>query len=375
MPPRKRAKRVGGAKTAPPSSPKGPKVRRRIKSLTITGELKAVVDAFNDGKGANNRIIRLGNDERAFYGRISTGILSLDLALGGGFKSSRGSLIYGEKSTGKSTVALLTIVSLLRDNPDQVAAYIDLEGTFDPDYAKRLGVDLSRFVLIEPESGEEAVDLAAAIFSTKEVGIVVTDSIAMLTPMKEIDESAEKSFPGIHARLTGNYLRRLNNAMLRERHRDHYALVLHINQFRMRIGVMFGDPRTLPGGKALEFCTSQQVITYNKEHQKDGIVMFNEHEFKITKDKTGGRLKEGKFKLIRDTESTGLPEGYIDQARTIINFGTRVGIVVGRYELEPYGKFKSADALSLFFAENREAELEVCGRIIREYQKKWGIRA
>jgi RecA/RadA recombinase len=205
----------------------------------------------------------------------------------------------------------------------------------------------------------------------------------MLVPMKEIEASAEDSLPGIHARLVGNYIRRLNQAMLKERHRRHNPLLCHINQFRMKIGVMFGDPRTLPGGKALEFATSQQVLMNNKEHKaKDDlgneVVVFNEHSFTITKDKTGGRIKEGKFKLIRDT-SLGYREGWIDQTKTIINFAAHAGLYTGggsSHNLTVDGRtynFRRHDDIGQYFFENPDAMRVVMQEILAFYRDRWGI--
>lgn len=325
-------------------------------------------------------VIRTGSDKRLDYGRLSSGILSLDLALAGGLKLSRGSMFYGEKSAGKSTLAAIMIGRAQKAYPDGVPIWLDIEGTFDKGWARKLGVDLDRLEIVEPESGEAAVDIADGLLRAYEVPIIVTDSIAFLTPMKEIKASAEDSLPGIHARLVGNYIRRLNNALLQERHRKHTPIVLHLNQFRMRIGVMFGDPRVLPGGKALEFSTSQQLQIYNKEvkgkdDEGNDVVLFNDHHFIITKDKTGGRIKEGKFKLIRD-KSTGLPEGTIDQSKTVIAHCKRLGMYSGagqNQRIEGCCTFRSAEALGEFFVEHPKKLEDINRIIIQYYMKKWGV--
>jgi recombination protein RecA len=355
------------------------KVRPRLKpsaasSFSLDGsELGAVVGQIRQSYGED--VARVVSKQRRFEPRIRTGAFALDLALAGGFLRSRGSMLYGERSSGKSTTAMLTCINAQRMYPDEACAWIDLEGTFDEIWFEKLGGDLDRLLKVEPETGEQAVDMADAIARSKETSVIVTDSIAMLTPMKELDASSEDSLPGIHARLIGNYLRKLNNAMLKERHRGHKPLILHINQFRMKIGLAFGDPRTLPGGKALEFCTSQQVEMRNKEHvEKNGDISYNEHNFKITKDKTGGRYREGMFKLVRSPEyNDNLPEGYIDQVKSIIAAGERIGLVTGRYEISGFGKAPSAAEWQAKFLADAEMYLRVQNMVIDGYRKLWGL--
>jgi protein RecA len=370
-------------------------------TLEVSGELAEVIAQI---KGLYSpAVITRANSERVGFGRAASGILSVDLCLAGGLMFSRGSMIYGNKSAGKSTLTLRFIASVQRMFPDMFVVYVDIEGTFDPAWAVRNGVILSRLHLVEPETGESAVDMADALLHTKEVSMLVTDSIAFLTPMKEIQGSAEDSNPGVHARLMGNYLRRLNTTMLVERHRGHYPLVLHINQFRMSIGVMFGDPRVLPGGKALEFATTQQIEISNKEHtnaskekgakgaaapaesgekaDKNTTVLWNEHSIKITKDKSGGRYKEGQFKLIRD-EATGMPVGYVDQTRSIISHGITSGILEGAAnsfgfhpgaDINFKGKFAGAPAFSKFLLDDYDRERAIVDKIVQIYRKRWQV--
>jgi recombination protein RecA len=373
-----------GGSNPPESAAPAANVRRpgtRRTKFALTGEIAEVASKL--GASYAPGVIRRATDRSMQYGRVPTDIMVVDLALAGGFRLSRGSMIYGEKSTGKTTVALMTVAACQRMFPDSVCAWIDIEGTLDTAWAAKLGVDLDRLLVLEPETGEQAIDIADAVFRTAEVSCVVTDSIAMLVPMKEIEGSAEDSLPGIHARLVGNYIRRLNQAMLKERHRRHNPLLLHINQFRMKIGVMFGDPRTLPGGKALEFATSQQMLTTNKEHKgKDDlgneVVVFNEHSFQITKDKTGGRIKEGKFKLIRDI-SLGYREGWIDQTKTILNFAAHAGLYRGggsSHNLEVEGttyNFRKHDEIGQYFFEHPDKQRAVMNQVLAFYRNRWGI--
>jgi len=387
-------------------APKKGGIRRRetkpaiqTEEVVVYGELAAFIDhARNVYSPA---VITRANSEKLNYGRLASGILSVDLCLAGGLMRSRGSMLYGNKSAGKSTLALRFVAAAQRAYPNMFAVWIDIEGTFDKVWARMHGVDLNRLYLIEPESGESAVDMADAVARADNVAIIVTDSIAFLTPMKEIAASAEDSLPGIHARLIGNYVRRLNSSLLAERHREHYPVILHLNQFRMAIGVMFGDPRVLPGGRALEFSTTQQIEISNHEHTSAGkkekgakptkkedkeneekgvIVLYNEHAIKITKDKSGGRYKEGRFKLIRD-EATGLPAGYIDQTRTIINHGFISGILEGAPQsfkfsdsrFGSHGNFRGAPEFTQFLVSDGERERNIVAAIVEHYRQKWGV--
>lgn len=342
----------------------------------LKGEIAEITGLWN--KEAPGTIRRL-NETIAFQ-RTSSGILALDLCLVGGFMRSRAGMIYGERSAGKSTLLAKYCATALNQRPDDVAVIVDIEGTVDKSWMARQGVDIERVIIAEPSTGEDAVDQIDAMTRAHEVTFVGIDSIAMLTPFKEIDSSAEDQQIGLQARLIGKMLRRLNNALLQERRRDHHPLVIMLNQFRMKAGLVFGDPRTLPGGKALEFVTSQQLEAKNKEHRIDGsgqhagIVDYNEHTVVVTKDKTGGRMKEAKFKLIRDDVSTDLPVGYIDQSKTILEYGARVGLVEGQYSVDgiPH-KFKSAALFRQYLLENPLEEELICAKIVNAYRTKWDI--
>lgn len=374
-------KRVKLASTPPaPSSPVNPKRPKnplmKPSSFKMAGsEVGAILAQANSAYGAD--VARVAATLRRYEPRIRTGIFTLDLALAGGFLTSRGSMLYGEKSSGKTTTAMMVCVNAQIMYPDMVVAWIDVEGSFDVTWFEKLGGDPERLLLIEPETGEQAVDVAHAMLLSKEVSVLVTDSIAMLTPMKELDSSSEDSLPGIHARLIGNYIRKTNNALLKERHRGHRPVNLFINQFRMKVGLVFGDPRTLPGGKALEFATSQQIETKNKENLSDkGDVQFNEHSFKITKEKTGaGRIREIKFKLVRDPDyCDGLPEGTIDQIKSILEFGSRVGLVLdGRANFKHHGKFNSALDATRHFLAHPDEYATLQDSIIHAHREKWGL--
>lgn len=349
-------------------------------SLDLPGELGALVSKVVASKEYGNPFIR-ASSRRMDTMHVRTGILSLDLCFGGGWTESRAHMLVGEKSSGKSTIALQSIASVQRKYPDAYAAYIDVEGTFDHAWAKKRGVDLERTIVVEPESGEHAVDLTNSLLRAREVKFCVMDSIAMLVSMKELDESAEVDTMALQARLVGKYIRRTNNALLKERGREHFTTLLNINQFRMKVGLVFGDPRTLPGGKALEFSTTQQGECKNKEHMGtvDGeeTVQYNQHNVKVTKNKSGGPMKEAAFKLIRVDGFEGLPEGWIDQAKTIYKFGTGIGLIEGgptSFQIEGIKhKFRSAAAFNEWAIENPDPYDDLQHRIVEGYRKKWAL--
>lgn len=348
---------------------------------SLPGELGQIVSKLSASNDYGKPFI-LASSRRMVLDQSRTGILALDLALGGGWALSRAGMLYGEKSSGKSTTALQSIATVQSQDPECFAAYVDVEGTLDKAWARKLGVDLERLIVVEPETGEHAVDLADAMLRAREVSIVVMDSIAMLVSMKELDESAEQDTMALQARLTGKYVRRTTNALIKERSRGHKPILLHLNQFRMKVGLVFGDPRTLPGGKVVEYSTSQQVETKNKEHtgkDEDGndVVLFNEHNVKITKNKSGGPMKEAAFKLIRLEGHEGMPEAWIDQAKTIFKYGTQSGVITGSpasFEIDGItGKFKGAPAFTAWALENRELYGQIQEKIVAGFRKRWEL--
>lgn len=345
------------------------------------GELGAIVTKLTQSGEYGTPFIK-ASSRRMSTARQRTGILAFDLSLGGGWTKARAGMLYGEKSSGKSTIALQSIAAQHLADPDAVAAWIDVEGTLDKAWARKIGVDLDRLIVAEPETGEHAVDLADAMLRAKEVTFCVLDSIAMLVSMKELDQSAEQDTMALQARMVGKYIRKTNNALLKERMRGHSPILIHINQFRMKVGLVFGDPRTLPGGKALEFSTTQQAEVKNKEHlgkdeDQNEVVLFNEHNVKITKNKGGGPMKEAAFKLIRLNGHEDLPEAWVDQAKTIYKYGTQTGVITGgatSFEVDGItGKFKSAAHFNKWALENPTLYGNIQQKIIDGFRKRWDL--
>lgn len=209
-----------------------------------------------------------------------------------------------------------------------------VHNTFDATWAKALGVDLERLQVVECDSGEMAVDVGAAVIQSLETSLVVVDSIAALSPMKEQEDSAEDANVALQARLVAKFVRKVTSGMIKERQRNHLVTLLHLNQFRTKIGG-YGDPRTLPGGRALEYSTSFQVIIKNKENKGRDVhgvetMTHNEHPYTITKNKMNNGPRTGEFTLIREAqEENHLAIGDIDDSSTVLSYAKKFGLYHG----------------------------------------------
>lgn len=267
--------------------------------------------------------------------RIPTGIFMLDFCTLGGIPHNRITSVVGERHAGKSMLADMITANAQRMYPDGVACKVDIEGTHDTVWAEKLGVDVDRQYVATVETGEQAVDMTDALIRSKETSIVVIDSIAALVPMKEVEASAEDALVGEQARLVGRMIRKVTTALIEERKRDHEVTLVLLNQFRTKIGVMYGDPRTSPGGKALEFAATLHLIMKNKEKfGKDEFdiesVEENEHAFQITKNKMNSGPRTGEFRVRRlPNEEWGLAEGAVDDASTMLAYAKKFGNYTG----------------------------------------------
>lgn len=242
--------------------------------------------------------------------RIPTGIFVLDLATLGGISNGRASMILGEKHAGKSTLLNKTMRGAQLMYPDQVCALVDPEGTFDKEWAAKNGVDLDRILISQPESGEQGGDVLEALVRTREVCYTGLDSIATLVPTAEIEGSMTDAHMGQQSRLINRIVRKSVAAMIEERKRGHASGLFLVNQWRTNIGQMFGDNRTVAGGRAVQHLASLEIHLKNKEVQgKDegaNTLTFNEHTMDIKKNKSNGGIRTGEFKLVR---TNTLPDG------------------------------------------------------------------
>jgi len=242
------------------------------------------------GKGS---VMRLGSDERAPVEVIPTGSIALDVALGiGGLPRGRIIEVYGPESSGKTTVALHAIANAQRNGG--IAAFIDAEHALDPEYAKALGVDTDALLVSQPDTGEQALEIADMLIRSGSIDIIVIDSVAALVPKAEIEGDMGDSHVGLQARLMSQALRKLTGALNNTK-----TTAIFINQLREKIGVFFGSPETTAGGKALKFYASVRMDIRRIETLKDGQeAVGNRTRVKVVKNKMAAPFKQAEFDII-----------------------------------------------------------------------------
>ncbi len=280
------------------------------KDKALDAALSQIERAF--GKGS---IMRLGQNEQVVeIETISTGSLGLDIALGvGGLPKGRIVEIYGPESSGKTTMALHTIAEAQKKGG--ICAFVDAEHALDPVYARKLGVDLENLLISQPDTGEQALEIADTLVRSGAVSVLVIDSVAALTPRAEIEGEMGDSLPGMQARLMSQALRKLTASISRSN-----CMVIFINQIRMKIGVMFGSPETTSGGNALKFYASVRIdirrIGSVKERDE---VIGNQTRIKVVKNKLAPPFKQVEFDIMYG-------EG-VSKTGELIDLGVKAGIV------------------------------------------------
>ena len=286
-----------------------------VKPTADEGKLKAlglamdqITKQFGDGS-----IMKLGEGHRADVELISSGSLSLDIALGGGYPKGRIMEVYGPESSGKTTLTLHAIAEVQKNGG--TAAFIDAEHALDPSYAKRLGVDTENLLVSQPDNGEQALEIVETLVRSNAVDLIVVDSVAALTPQAEIDGEMGDSHMGLQARLMSQALRKLTGIIHKSQ-----ATVIFINQIRMKIGVMFGNPETTTGGNALKFYSSVRADIRRIGQIKDGEnIIGNRTKVKIVKNKIAPPFRIAEFDIMYN-------EG-ISKTGDVLDLGVLHGIV------------------------------------------------
>lgn len=292
----------------------------RQKSLELA--LSKIEKDFGEGA-----IMTMGKGYKVDVESISTGSLGLDLALGvGGVPRGRIVEIYGPESSGKTTLTLNILANAQKGGGE--AAFIDAEHAFDPSYAKKIGVNLDALLISQPDNGEQALEIAETLVRSNALDVIVIDSVAALTPRKEIEGEMGDSHVGLQARLMSQALRKLTAAISKSK-----TCVIFINQIRMKIGVMFGNPETTTGGNALKFYCSVRIDLRRIASLKKGdSVVGNRVRAKVVKNKLAPPFKQSEFDIMFD-------EG-ISRSSSIIDLAEKYGVLKKSGTWFSYGEEK-----------------------------------
>ena len=312
------------------------------------------------GKGT---IMRLGDDISVNVEALSTGSLSLDMALGiGGVPRGRIIEIFGPEASGKTTLALHVVASAQKAGGD--AAYIDVEHALEPAYAKALGVDIDSLLISPPDTGEQALDIAESLVRSGAIDLVVIDSVAALIPRAELEGEVGDVTVGALARLMSQAMRRLAGAISKNN-----CTVIFINQLRQKIGVMYGNPETTPGGLALKYYSSVRLDVRRIETLKlNGLVVGNRTKVKVVKNKVAPPFREAEFDIIYGQGISKLGE--------IVDIGVKLDIIdkAGAWFTCCGQRFQGKDAVKDFLSNNPDKCEEVENQIKENFSKLHEMR-
>ena len=337
------------AMTDPKTDPKTDHKMADQKQKSLSTALSQIERSY--GKGA---IMRMGADgTEVFIEAISTGALNLDAAIGiGGLPRGRMSEIYGPESSGKTTLCLHVIANAQRKGG--IAAFIDVEHALDVGYARRLGVDVDNLLVSQPDTGEQALEITEVLIRSNAVDVVVIDSVAALVPRAEIEGEMGDSHVGLQARLMSQALRKLTGAVSRSN-----TAVIFTNQIRERIGVMFGNPETTSGGRALKFYASCRLDIRRIGAIKDGQeVVGNRTRVKVVKNKCAPPFRQAEFDILYD-------EG-ISHTSLLIDLGSELSVVEKSGAWYSYGDLRlgqGKENARQFLVDNPDVADEIDGQV------------
>jgi len=338
-------------KKAAPVTERRSNVSAEEKAKALETALSQIEKQF--GKGA---VMKLGQDSTLNVEAISTGSLSLDIALGiGGVPKGRIIEIYGPESSGKTTVALH--VAAQAQKAGGAAVFIDVEHALDPVYAQALGVDIDSLLVSQPDTGEQALEIAEALVRSGAVDVVVVDSVAAMVTKAEIEGEMGDSHVGVQARLMSQALRKLTGAIGKSN-----CIVIFINQLREKIGVMYGNPETTPGGRALKFYASVRLDVRRTETLKSGTEMIGSRtRVKVVKNKVSPPFKEAEFDIMYGTG--------ISKEGEILDLGAKLEIVDKSGSWFNYGDVRlgqGRDNAKEFLKANPEVAAEIEAQVPRQ---------
>jgi recombination protein RecA len=333
-----------------PKGKKAPTPTTNKDSTAIDAAIREIKTKFGD-----EAIMKLGDQPKVDIDAIPSGSIGLDWALGiGGYPRGRIIEVFGPESSGKTTLSLHAIAEAQKKGG--VCAFIDAEHALDPEYAKRLGVNIANLLVSQPDTGEQALEIVESLVRSGKVDIIVIDSVAALTPKDEIEGDMGSSQMGKQARLMSQALRKLTAITSKSK-----TLIIFINQIRMQIGMMFGNPETTTGGKALKFYTSVRLdIRRIAQIKKGEEVVGGRHRVKVVKNKVAAPFRTTEFDLLYN-------EG-ISREGEIIALGERLGVIHKSGSAYSFGEEKLGrgyDATRTYLRENKKTANE----ILREIRK------
>lgn len=325
--------------------------KRESENKNIDQTLNEIKTKFGE-----DSIMKLGEKPKVDVDAIPTGSIGLDAALGvGGLPRGRIIEVFGPESSGKTTLTLHVIAEAQKRAG--ICAFIDAEHAMDPEYAKRLGVKIDELLISQPDTGEQALEIVESLVRSGKIDVVVIDSVAALTPKDEIEGEMGAYHVGKQARLMSQALRKLTAIVAKSK-----TVVIFINQIRMQIGVMFGNPETTPGGKALKFYTSVRIdIRRIAQIKKGDEVMGGRVRVKVVKNKVAPPFKQTEFDLMYN-------EG-ISKEGEIIALGEKLGIISKTGTSYSFGEDKLGrgyDATRTYLRENKK----IANQILKEIKKK-----